>query len=58
VAAYPLDNVVRCIDLKTRKPRGDAIKGVGKGANDMDFGDGVLWVANTKSNSVTRIDQS
>jgi streptogramin lyase len=55
---YPLDNVIRRIDLQTRQPRGEPIKGIGRGVGDIAFADGVLWVANAKQNTVTQIRSS
>ncbi|MGH3885951.1 MAG: caspase, EACC1-associated type [Pseudonocardiaceae bacterium] len=52
---YPLDNVVRRIDLQTRQPRGEPIKGIGRGTGDIAFADDVLWVSNSKQNTVTEI---
>lgn len=33
--AYPLDNVIRRIDLSNRQPRGEPIKGIGRGVGEV-----------------------
>jgi len=53
---YPLANEVRRFSAENRKQQGEPIKGVSKGANDIVVGEGGLWVANTKDNSVTRVE--
>ncbi len=53
--AYPLKNQISRLDLDSRKEAGKPVTGVSKGANDIVYGDGRLWVANTKQNSVTQI---
>ncbi|MGH3804414.1 MAG: hypothetical protein ACRDTD_30605, partial [Pseudonocardiaceae bacterium] len=55
---YPLDNVVSRIDLQTRQPRSEPIKGIGKGVGEIAFADDVLWVSNSTQNTVTRIRPS
>jgi streptogramin lyase len=52
---YPLKNQIRRFDLDSQKQISGPIDGVGKGANDIIFGLGRIWVANTKQNSVTEI---
>jgi DNA-binding beta-propeller fold protein YncE len=55
--AYPFENEIRRIDLQTRAPRGDPIRGVGKGAGDLHVGDdGTVWVTNAENSTVVRID--
>jgi len=53
---YPLANEVRRFSADTREQQGKPIKGVSKGANDIVLGEGALWVANTKDNSVTKVE--
>ena len=52
---YPLKNQIARFDLDSQKQIDKPIDGVGKGANDIQYGLGRLWVANTKQNSVTEI---
>lgn len=56
--AYPLDNIVDRIDLQTRQSHGEPIKGIGRGIEEIVFADNVLWVADAKQNTVTRIRPS
>ncbi|MGH3974496.1 MAG: hypothetical protein ACRDS9_14390, partial [Pseudonocardiaceae bacterium] len=55
---YPLDNVIRRVDLQTRQPRGELIEGVGKGVGEIAFADDMLWVSNATQNTVIRIRPS
>lgn len=54
--AYPFENEIRRIDLKTLAPRGEPIRGVGKGVGDLHVDqDGVLWATDAANSTVVRI---
>lgn len=55
---YPLDNVLRRIDLPAGQPHGEPIKGIGKDVGDIEFADNVLWVSNPRQNTVIQIRPS
>ncbi|MGH3926640.1 MAG: hypothetical protein ACRDTT_27895, partial [Pseudonocardiaceae bacterium] len=55
---YPLDNVLRRIDLQTGQPHGEPIKDIGKDIGDIQFADNVLWVSNSKQNTLIQIRPS
>ena len=55
---YPLDNVVRSIDLQTEQPHGEPIMHIGKDVGDIEFADNMLWVSNFKQSTVTQIRPS
>ncbi|MGQ0577145.1 MAG: protein kinase domain-containing protein, partial [Pseudonocardia sp.] len=54
--AYPFEDEVRRIDLRTLANRGDPVRGVGKGAGDLVVADdGVVWMTNAETSTVVRI---
>jgi streptogramin lyase len=53
--AYPLDNVIRRIDLSNRQLHGEPIEGIGRGVGEVAFADDGLWVSDATQNTVTRI---